>query len=56
VSDSKIDWIGLGKLGLPMAARIAAYLRETYSALIAVGEGEADFISTVPFAARLAGL
>jgi 3-hydroxyisobutyrate dehydrogenase-like beta-hydroxyacid dehydrogenase len=37
-------------------APLAAQLRETYSALIAAGEGEADFISTVRFAARLAGL
>ena len=37
-------------------APLAAQLRETYSALIAAGQGEADFISTVPFAARLAGL
>jgi 3-hydroxyisobutyrate dehydrogenase-like beta-hydroxyacid dehydrogenase len=37
-------------------APLAAQLRETYSALIAAGEGETDFISTVPFAARLAGL
>ncbi len=51
-NDGKISWIGLGKLGLPLAAQ----LRETYSALIGVGEGDADFISTVPFAARLAGV
>jgi 3-hydroxyisobutyrate dehydrogenase-like beta-hydroxyacid dehydrogenase len=37
-------------------APLAAQLRETYSALIAAGEGETDFIATVPFAARLAGL
>ena len=37
-------------------APLAAQLRETYSALIASGEGETDFIATVPFAARLAGL
>src|SRR5271163_438438 len=37
-------------------APLAAQLRETYSALIAAGEGDADFISTVPFAARLAGV
>ncbi|MBV8474394.1 MAG: NAD(P)-dependent oxidoreductase [Hyphomicrobiales bacterium] len=37
-------------------APLAAQLRQTYSALIATGEGETDFIATVPFAARLAGL
>jgi 3-hydroxyisobutyrate dehydrogenase-like beta-hydroxyacid dehydrogenase len=37
-------------------APLAAQLRETYSALIAAGEGETDFIATVRFAARLAGL
>ena len=37
-------------------APLAAQLRETYSALIATGDGETDFIATVPFAARLAGL
>lgn len=37
-------------------APLAAQVRETYSALIAAGDGEADFIATVPFAARLAGI
>jgi 3-hydroxyisobutyrate dehydrogenase-like beta-hydroxyacid dehydrogenase len=35
---------------------LAAQIRETYSALIAVGEGEADFIATVRHAARQGGL
>jgi 3-hydroxyisobutyrate dehydrogenase-like beta-hydroxyacid dehydrogenase len=39
-----------------MPAPLAAMLRETYSALIAAGEGEADFIATVRLAARQAGL
>jgi 3-hydroxyisobutyrate dehydrogenase-like beta-hydroxyacid dehydrogenase len=39
-----------------MPAPLAAQLRETYSALIAAGEGETDFIATVRQAARLAGL
>jgi 3-hydroxyisobutyrate dehydrogenase-like beta-hydroxyacid dehydrogenase len=37
-------------------APLAAQLRETYSALIAGGEGDIDFIATVRHAARLAGL
>jgi 3-hydroxyisobutyrate dehydrogenase-like beta-hydroxyacid dehydrogenase len=37
-------------------APLAAQLRETYTALIAAGEGEADFIATVRQARRLAGL
>lgn len=37
-------------------APLAAQLRETYSALIAGGDGETDFIATVRHAARLAGL
>jgi 3-hydroxyisobutyrate dehydrogenase-like beta-hydroxyacid dehydrogenase len=37
-------------------APLAAQLRETYSALIANGEGDVDFIATVRHAARLAGL
>ena len=37
-------------------APLAALLRETYSALITAGEGDADLISIVPFAARLAGV
>jgi hypothetical protein len=31
-------------------------LRETYSALIAGGEGQTDFIATVRHSARLAGI
>jgi 3-hydroxyisobutyrate dehydrogenase-like beta-hydroxyacid dehydrogenase len=34
----------------------AAQIRETYSALIAAGEGDIDFIATVRHAARLGGL
>ena len=37
-------------------APLAAQLRETYSALIATGEGDSDFIATVRQARRLAGL
>ena len=37
-------------------APLAAQQREAYSALLANGEGEADFIATVRHAARLAGL
>ncbi len=37
-------------------APLAAQLRETYSALIATGAGEEDFIATVRQARRLAGL
>jgi 3-hydroxyisobutyrate dehydrogenase-like beta-hydroxyacid dehydrogenase len=37
-------------------APLAALVRETYSALIAAGEGETDFIATVRHAARQAGL
>jgi 3-hydroxyisobutyrate dehydrogenase-like beta-hydroxyacid dehydrogenase len=40
--------------GVP--APLAAQMREIYSALIAMGEGEADFIATVRHAERLAGL
>jgi 3-hydroxyisobutyrate dehydrogenase-like beta-hydroxyacid dehydrogenase len=36
-------------------APLAAQQREAYSALIASGDGEADFIATVRYAARLAG-
>lgn len=35
---------------------LAALVRETYSALIAAGDGEADYIATVKHAERLAGL
>jgi 3-hydroxyisobutyrate dehydrogenase-like beta-hydroxyacid dehydrogenase len=37
-------------------APLAAQLRETYSALIAGGEGQTDFIATVRHSARLAGI
>jgi 3-hydroxyisobutyrate dehydrogenase-like beta-hydroxyacid dehydrogenase len=37
-------------------APLAAQQREAYSALIANGDGEADFIATVRYAARVAGL
>lgn len=50
--DLLLDTARAGSVPAPLAAQ----LRETYSALIASGEGEADFIATVPFAARLAGL
>ena len=42
--------------GAYAAAPLAALMRETYSQLIATGEGETDFIATVRQAARLAGL
>ena len=50
--DLLLDTARAGSVPAPLAAQ----LRETYSALIATGEGETDFIATVPFAARLAGL
>jgi 3-hydroxyisobutyrate dehydrogenase-like beta-hydroxyacid dehydrogenase len=37
-------------------APLAALVRENYSALIAAGEGDDDFIATVRHAARQAGL
>lgn len=40
--------------GVPLP--LAAQLRETYSSLIARGEGETDFISTVPHLELLSGL
>jgi 3-hydroxyisobutyrate dehydrogenase-like beta-hydroxyacid dehydrogenase len=39
-----------------VAAPFAALMRETYSALIATGEADSDFIAAVRHAARLAGL
>lgn len=39
-----------------MPAPLSAQLREMYSALIAAGEGETDFIATVRHAAKAAGL
>ena len=41
-------------VGVPL--RLAAQVRETYGALIAHGDGEADFISTVRHVERLAAL
>ncbi len=51
-----LDLILAAARGAAMPAPLAALLRETYSALIAAGEGEADFIATVRLAARQAGL
>lgn len=42
--------------GTNVSAPLAAQMRETYSALIAQGEGDTDFIATVMHAERLAGL
>jgi len=36
--------------------QLAAQVRETYGSLIAQGEGETDFIATVPHLERLSGL
>jgi 3-hydroxyisobutyrate dehydrogenase-like beta-hydroxyacid dehydrogenase len=41
-------------VGVPL--QLAAQVRETYGALIALGDGEADFISTVRHVERLSGL
>jgi 3-hydroxyisobutyrate dehydrogenase-like beta-hydroxyacid dehydrogenase len=41
-------------VGMPL--QLAAQVRETYGALIAQGDGEADFISTVRHVERLSGL
>jgi 3-hydroxyisobutyrate dehydrogenase-like beta-hydroxyacid dehydrogenase len=41
-------------VGVPL--QLAAQVRETYGSLIAQGEGEADFIATVPHLERLSGL
>ena len=41
-------------VGVPL--RLAAQVRETYGALIARGDGEADFISIVRHVERLSGL
>lgn len=47
--------IGAGHLvGVPL--QLAAQVRETYGALIAQGEGDADFIATVSHLERLSGL
>lgn len=51
-----LDLILAAARGTDTAAPLAAQLRETYSALIATGEGDTDFIATVLHAARLAGL
>ncbi len=42
--------------GTHVSTPLAAQMRETYSALIAQGEGDTDFIATVLHAERLAGL
>jgi 3-hydroxyisobutyrate dehydrogenase-like beta-hydroxyacid dehydrogenase len=41
-------------VGVPL--QLAAQVRETYGSLIAQGEGETDFIATVPHLERLSGL
>ena len=41
-------------VGVPL--QLAAQVRETYGSLVAQGEGEADFIATVPHLERLSGL
>jgi 3-hydroxyisobutyrate dehydrogenase-like beta-hydroxyacid dehydrogenase len=41
-------------VGVPL--QLAAQVRETFGSLIAQGEGEADFIATVPHLERLSGL
>jgi 3-hydroxyisobutyrate dehydrogenase-like beta-hydroxyacid dehydrogenase len=41
-------------VGVPL--QLAAQVRETYGSLIARGEGETDFIATVPHLERLSGL
>jgi 3-hydroxyisobutyrate dehydrogenase-like beta-hydroxyacid dehydrogenase len=41
-------------VGVPL--QLAAQVRETYGSLIAQGEGEIDFIATVPHLERLSGL
>jgi 3-hydroxyisobutyrate dehydrogenase-like beta-hydroxyacid dehydrogenase len=41
-------------VGVPL--QLAAQVRETYSSLIGQGEGERDFIATVPHLERLSGL
>jgi 3-hydroxyisobutyrate dehydrogenase-like beta-hydroxyacid dehydrogenase len=51
-----LDLILAAARGTDTSAPLAAQLRETYSALIATGEGDTDFIATVRHAARLAGL
>ena len=51
-----LDLIIAAAHGAATPAPLAAQVRETYSALIANGEGDIDFIATVRHAARLAGL
>lgn len=51
-----LDLILAAARGADMPAPLAAQLRETYSALIAAGDGDADFIATVRHAARAAGI
>jgi 3-hydroxyisobutyrate dehydrogenase-like beta-hydroxyacid dehydrogenase len=51
-----LDLILAAARGADMPAPLAAQQRESYSALIASGEGDDDFIATVRHAARLAGL
>ena len=41
-------------VGVPL--QLAAQVRETYGSLVAQGEGETDFIATVPHLERLSGL
>lgn len=51
-----LDLIMTAAHGAQTPAPLAAQMRETYSALMAHGEGDIDFIATVRHAARLAGL
>jgi 3-hydroxyisobutyrate dehydrogenase-like beta-hydroxyacid dehydrogenase len=50
-----LDLILAAARGADAPTPLAAQIRETYSALIAAGEGDADFIATVRHAARQAG-
>ena len=54
-TESVKDYLAMKLTAEPSAAGVSM-LRETYSALITAGEGDADLISIVPFAARLAGV
>lgn len=51
-----LDLILAAARGANVSAPLAALQRESYSTLIAGGEGDDDFIATVRHAARLAGL
>lgn len=54
VKDLDLILDAAGESGVP--APLAAVLRQSYSAILAVGEGEADFITIVRHVERLAGL